>query len=219
MRSTGGLPTSVAWRLDGAASYCLDGQVYTVASAVRWLADLGLVGSAAELDAVAGSVPDAGGVVLVPAYAGLAAPRWAPQARAALLGLGLGSSRAHLVRALLDGIAGQVVELAGVAAADLGAPLHTLRLDGGLTRSQVLMQTQAVLLQAPVEVYASPDATALGVAALARIGHSPGLAVQDAVPAWTPAAVYRPRIDAGQAAERLDRLAAAVQVSATFPAG
>jgi glycerol kinase len=218
-RSSGGLPTSVAWRLDGAPSYCLDGQVYTVASAVRWLADLGLVGSAGDLDAVAGSVPDSGGVVLVPAFAGLAAPRWAPGARGAVLGLGLGSTRAHLVRALLDGIAAAVVELAEAVGAELGAPLRTLRVDGGLTRSRVLMQAQADLLQAPVEVYASPDATALGVAALARLGHSPGLPLADAVPAWTPAAVYEPAIDADRAAERLARIAAAVEAVAGFPGG
>lgn len=218
-RSAGGLPTSVAWRLAGVPSYCLDGQVYTVASAVRWLADLGLVGSAAELDQVAGSVPDSAGVVLVPAFAGLAAPRWAPRARAVVLGLGLGSTRAHLVRALLDGIAGQVAELAGAAAEALGSPLRTLRVDGGLTRSRLLMQTQADLLQAPVEVHASPDATALGAAALARLGLSPGLSPADVLPQAAPAAVYEPAIGPDQAAARLDRLAAAVGVAAAFPAG
>jgi glycerol kinase len=213
VRSGGGLPTSVAWRLGGRTDYCLDGQVYAVASAVRWLVDLGVLGSAADLDRVGENVPDAGGSVLVPAFAGLAAPRWAASARAAILGIGLGTTAGHLVRALIDGIAGQVVELAGTVAADLDAPIGTLRVDGGLTRSRLLMQAQADLLQAPVEVYASPDATALGVAALALAGVTPGLSPADAVPPWTPAATYLPAISADQAEARLSRLAAAVEVS------
>jgi glycerol kinase len=213
VRSAHGLPTSVAWRLAGASSYCLDGQIYTVASAVRWLVELGVLPAASDLDRVAEAVPDAGGVVLVPALAGLAAPHWAAGARGAILGAQLGTTAGHLARALVDGIAGQVVDLATAVAGDLGAPLTALRVDGGLTRSRVLMQTQADLLQLPVEVYASADATALGAAALARVGATPGLALADAIPAWTPAARYEPAISADQAAARLERLAAAVAVS------
>ena len=213
VRSAHGLPTSVAWRLAGASSYCLDGQVYTVASAVRWLVELGVLPAAVDLDRIAGAVPDAGGVVLVPALAGLAAPRWAADARGAILGAHLGTTAGHLVRALVDGIAGQVVDLAAAVAGDLGGPLTALRVDGGLTRSRVLMQTQADLLQLPVEVSACPDATALGAAALARVGATPGLALADAVPAWTPAARYEPAISLDQAGTRLERLAAAVAVS------
>ena len=213
VRSAHGLPTSVAWRLAGASSYCLDGQVYTVASAVRWLVDLGVLPAAIDLDRIAGAVPDAGGVVLVPALAGLAAPRWAADARGAILGAHLGTTAGHLVRALVDGIAGQVVDLAAAVAGDLGGPLTALRVDGGLTRSRVLMQTQADLLQLPVEVSGCPDATALGAAALARVGATPGLALADAVPAWTPATRYEPAISVDQAGTRLERLAAAVAVS------
>ncbi|MFF4717071.1 FGGY family carbohydrate kinase [Streptomyces eurythermus] len=209
-RGASGLVSCVAWRLAGETGYCLDGQVYTAASAVRWLTGLGVISSAADLDPVGGSVPDSGGVTFVPALAGLAAPWWRGDLRGSLTGLGLDTTAGHLVRALCEGIAAQVAELAEAAAGELGAPLDTLRVDGGLTRSALLMQTQADLLQRPVEVSALPDATALGAAALARVGADPGLRVEDALPDGRPAAVYEPRIPAGQAAERRDRFRAAV---------
>ncbi|MFF4692101.1 FGGY family carbohydrate kinase [Streptomyces sp. NPDC001307] len=200
-RAASGLVSCVAWRLAGTTAYCLDGQVYTAASAVRWLCDLGVLSSAADLDAVGGAVPDSGGVTFVPALAGLAAPWWRGDLRGSLTGLGLDTGPGHLVRALCEGIAAQVAELADAAAADLGAPLDTLRVDGGLTRSALLMQAQADLLQRPVEVSALPDATALGAAALARLGADRTLGVEQALPDWKPAAVYEPRITADQAAE------------------
>ena len=115
-------------------------------------------------------MPDAGGLTFVPALAGLGAPHWAPDARGLLTGLHLGTSRGHIVRAVAEGIAASVAVLAAAAVADLGRPLQSLRVDGGLTRSRLLMQAQADLLQVPVLVSRSPDATALGVAALAQQG-------------------------------------------------
>ncbi|WP_030763221.1 FGGY family carbohydrate kinase [Streptomyces sp. NRRL F-2664] len=209
-RSTTGLVGCVAWRLGGGTSYCLDGQVYTAASAVRWLTDLGVISGAQDIDTVGGSAPDAGGVTFVPALAGLAAPWWRGDLRGSVTGLGLDTTAGHLVRALCDGIAAQVAELADAVAADLGAPLATLRVDGGLTRSALLMQAQADLLQIPVEVSALPDATALGVGAVARLGLDPSLTVQEAVPEWKPAAVYEPQAAAGNAAERRARFRTAV---------
>ena len=203
VRSTAGLPTSVAWQVAGVTDYCLDGQVYTVASAVRWLTDLGVIGGADDLDRLGSTVEGPGGVVLVPSLAGLGAPWWRPEARGAITGLGLETTSAHLVRALCEGIAAQVADLATAVASDLGRALTTLRVDGGLTRSRVLMQTQADLLQVPVEVYASPDATALGAAAFARLGHDPRLTLADAVEAWQPAATYEPQVGPDEAAERL----------------
>ncbi|MGW0121192.1 FGGY family carbohydrate kinase [Streptomyces sp. NPDC003327] len=208
--STTGLVGCVAWRLGGRTTHCLDGQVYTVASAVRWLTDLGVIAGPEALDPVGGAVPDTGGVTFVPALAGLAAPWWRGDARGSLTGLGLDTTPGHLVRALCEGIAAQVVELASAVAADRGAPLTALRADGGLTRSALLMQTQADLLQRPVEVAASPDATALGVGAVARLGRRPGLAVHEAVPEWKPSAVYEPMITPDEAAERLARFRTAV---------
>ncbi|MFJ4466412.1 FGGY family carbohydrate kinase [Streptomyces sp. NPDC089424] len=202
-RGGSGLVSCVAWRLAADTGYCLDGQVYTAASAVRWLTDLGVLKGAADLDSVGATVPDSGGVTFVPALAGLAAPWWRGDLRGSLTGLGLDTGPGHLVRALCEGIAAQVVALTDAAEQDLGAPLGTLRVDGGLTRSALLMQTQADLLQRPVEVSALPDATALGVGALARLGAEAGLTVADALPDWKPAAVHEPRIGADEAAERL----------------
>ncbi|MER6996741.1 FGGY family carbohydrate kinase [Streptomyces sp. NPDC000410] len=209
-RGGSGLVSCVAWRLAGRTNYCLDGQVYTAASAVRWLTDLGVISGAADLDPVGSSVPDSGGVTFVPALAGLAAPWWRGDLRGSLTGLGLDTTAGHLVRALCDGIAAQVVALADAVADDLGEPLTALRVDGGLTRSALLMQTQADLLQRPVEVSALPDATALGVGAVARLGLDARLSLPDTIPAWRPAAVYEPRIPADRAADRLGEFRAAV---------
>jgi len=199
-RSTAGLSASVAWRLGGTAAYCLDGQVYTAGSALRWLAETGILPSPADLDDVAGTVPDSGGVTFVPALAGLGAPYWAPHAKGQLAGLTMATERGHIARAVAEGIAASVAVLAGAVAADLGGPLTALRVDGGLTRSRVLLQAQADLLQVPVLVSRTPDATALGVAALARLAYgaagSPSAEVELTVD---------PVITQDQAEERMSR--------------
>ena len=139
---------------------------------------------------------------MVPALAGLGAPYWRPSATGTLEGLNLHTSPAHVVRATLEGLAAQVAVLAAAAADDLGGPLLELRVDGGLTRSAFLMQHQADLLQVPVEVFASPHATALGVAVLARTGlEGEGAALE--APQPEPAARYEPMMGSDEAAERL----------------
>ncbi|MEI7619907.1 MAG: FGGY-family carbohydrate kinase, partial [Actinomycetota bacterium] len=136
----------------------------------------------------------------VPGLAGLGAPFWAPNAKGALTGLSLSTSRAHVVRSVIEGIAAQVTWLARAAGEDLGKPLVRLRVDGGLTRSHVLLQTQADLLQAPIEVYPSPNATALGVAAFAQLGAGGKASLHS----WKPSAVIEPLISIDEANERLD---------------
>ena len=201
VRSVNGLVGCPAWDVGDGLRWCLDGQVYTVGAAVSWLIDMGVMSEPADLDRIGGGVADAGGVTFVPALAGLAAPYWKPQAKAAFTGMSLGTDRGHLVRAAIDGIAAQVALLAAAAGRDLGAPLTRLRVDGGLTRSHTLLQVQADLLQCPVEVYPSPHATALGVAAFAAIGA--GLPAVGAD--WQPIAVVEPSISAGEARDRLAR--------------
>ncbi|MFF0739777.1 FGGY family carbohydrate kinase [Streptomyces sp. NPDC004111] len=209
VRPTTGLVGCVAWRLRDRTDYCLDGQVYTAASAVRWLTDLGVVAGAHDLDRVAAQVPDAGGVVFVPALAGLAAPWWRSEARGTLSGLGLDTTAGHLVRALCEGLAAQVAELVEAAGTELGSPLTELRVDGGLTASAALMQTQADLLQMPVVVAELPDATALGVGAAARLGLGASLA-EALPPEGKPSAVYEPRVSPDEARDRRAAFRAAV---------
>ncbi len=209
VRSTHGLTTSVAWRLRGRTDYCLDGQVYTLASAVRWLADLGVIGSAADLDT--GAAADCGGAVFVPALAGLAAPWWRSDVQGGFHGLTLATGRAELVRAVVDGLAASIAVVCEAAAGDLGAPLTVLRLDGGLTRSAVLVQAVADLAQVPVAVSPAPHATAVGAAVAARLALDPGLAVPEALPVDGPARLVEPTIDAAQSQDRMDRWRRAAQ--------
>ena len=205
------LAACVAWRLGGATTYCLDGQVYSAGSAVSWLQELELISEAADLDRLDG---DSGDVVFVPSLAGLGAPFWSPEARGGWLGLSLATRREHLVRALVWGIAAQVAALARAMQEDVGKPLERLRVDGGLTRSKALMQAQADLLQAPVELYPSADATALGAGALARIGSGAASSPSEAVGEWASVAVFEPKLSAAEADERLAEWDAAARALA-----
>lgn len=211
VHSTAGLTTSVAWRLRGATSYCVDGQVYTAASAVRWLIDLGLIAGAAELDTV--SVPDAEGVLAIPTLAGAAAPWWRSDATASFHHMTLSTTRGHLVRAVLEGIATQTAVLATSVAADLGAAIDVLRVDGGLTRSAVLMQAQADIAQTPVELYPNTHATALGAAAAARLALDPDLTPAEVVGTWEPSGRYEPQWSADHAAEHIGAWTAKLEAS------
>jgi glycerol kinase len=161
---------------------------------------MGLLSDASELDAVAGSAAD-DQVTVVPSFAGLGAPYWKPEARASIEGMTLSTTPADIVRATLFGLAAQValmVESASGAEMDL----RSLRVDGGLTRSTVLMQMQSDLLQIPVEVYDSPHATAIGVAAMARHGLDPTISF--ASPLGGNRTVYEPAISEDQARTALE---------------
>ena len=210
VRSTGGLASSVAWAVAGSFAYCLDGQVYTAGEALAWLRRWGLLSGAEDLDRIAGSVPDAGTVNVVPALCGLGAPWWRPDALALIDGIGLGTEPAHVVRATIEGIAAQVALLVRAVEGDLGRALRVLKVDGGLTRSALLVQTQADLLQVPVEVAPSAHATAFGVAALASVGAGRAAGLHDAVRVATPVAIHEPRISRAHADQRLARFGDAV---------
>jgi glycerol kinase len=210
-RSRSRLAACVAWRLRGTTTYCLDGQAYSAGAAVSWLQELELIHEPADLDRTSAGYEE---VIFVPALAGLGAPFWAPEARGAWIGLSLATRRADLVRAVAVGIAAQIASLARAMGADAGRPLERLRVDGGLTRSAALMQAQADLLQAPVELYPSPDATALGVGAFARLGAGAAASPVEAVGRWSPAAVFEPRVTAAEAEERLSHWEAAARMLA-----
>ncbi len=170
VRSRAGLVTSVGWHLGGETTYALEGSVFNAGSTIQWLRDeLGLISSAPECDRLAESVPSSGGVRLVPAFTGLGAPYWDMYARGTIVGLTRGATRAHIARAVLDAIAFQVTDL--VRAMDEDAPCHitSLRVDGGASVSDILMQTQADLLRLPVDRPAQVETTAFGAAALAGL--------------------------------------------------
>lgn len=189
-RSSGGLVSCVAWQVDDQVTYCSDGQVYTAASAVRWLQDIGLITGPTDLDKY--WQPDTGGVICVPALAGLAAPWWRSEATAVWRGMTLSTSREQLVSAMVQGLAAQVAELADLVAADIGAPLTRLRVDGGLTRSRSFMQAVADLVQVPIDVYPSAHATPLGAVALMRKALQPGLTLARATVDWEPSHSFDP---------------------------
>jgi glycerol kinase len=163
------LLTTVALRLDGHPTFALEGSIFNAGSVVQWLRDrLGLVATAAETAAVAASVESAGGVYCVPAFTGLGAPWWDPDARGALVGLTRDSGRAEIVRAALEGVAFQTRDLA-TAFADDGVPLTTLRVDGGMAANDWLMQVLADQLRLEVERPVVLETTAWGAARLAGL--------------------------------------------------
>jgi len=164
------LLTTVACRIDETIEYALEGSVFVAGAAVQWLRDgLGIIRSSGEVEALAASVPDNGGVYLVPAFAGLGAPHWDPFARGALFGLTRGSTAAHIARAALESIAFQTADLLAAMEHDAHMALPELRVDGGATSNNLLMQFQADLLGIPVVRPKDTETTALGAAFLAGL--------------------------------------------------
>jgi glycerol kinase len=169
-RSVSGLVTSVAWSIGGKTTYALEGSVFNAGSSIQWLRDeVGLIGTARECDLLAESVPDNGGVYLVSAFTGLGAPRWDMYARGAIVGLTRGSTRAHIARAALEGIAYQVKDLLDAMEQDSGRPLSVLRVDGGASVSNFMMQFEADMLRKPIDRPQMVETTAFGAAFLAGL--------------------------------------------------
>jgi glycerol kinase len=167
---SGGLLSTVACRRNGHLTYALEGSVFIGGAVVQWLRDgLGLVQHAAEIEALAASVPDSGGVAFVPAFAGLGAPHWDPYARGAIFGLTRGTTAAHLARAALESIALQVADLVTALEHEAGMALAELRVDGGATANNLLLQLQADLLGRAVVRPVVTETTALGAAYLAGL--------------------------------------------------
>jgi glycerol kinase len=170
IRSRQQLVTTVAWQIGGRTEYALEGSVFIGGAVVQWIRDgLGFVRTAAEIEPLAASVPDNGGVYLVPAFAGLGAPHWDPYARGTIVGITRGTTSAHIARAALESIAFQVSDLLDAMAADAGIALTELRVDGGAAVNNTLMQFQADLLGVPVVRPAVTETTALGAAYLAGL--------------------------------------------------
>jgi glycerol kinase len=191
------LLTTVAWTMGGRTDYALEGSVFSGGAVVQWLRDgLGVIRSAGEVEALAASVPDSGGVVLVPAFAGLGAPHWDPYARGAMVGITRGTTAAHVARAALEGIAFQVADLLDAMRTDSGADVAELRVDGGAARNDLLLQLQADLLGVPVVRPAITETTALGAAYLAGLGVGVWKSPSDIAGQWRVERRFEPRMPA-----------------------
>jgi len=198
------LLTTAAWTRGGRTHYALEGSVFIAGAAIQWLRDgLGIIGKAAEIDALAGSVPDTGGVCFVPALSGLGAPYWDPHARGAIVGITRGTTRAHLARATLEAIAFQSAELIEAMAADSHIGLQELRVDGGATASNLLMQMQANLLGVPVVRPTITETTALGAAYLAGLAVGFWSGEDEIASLWSRDRVFDPALSRDAAAARL----------------
>lgn len=170
VKSENNLLTTIAWKIGDKINYALEGSIYVGGSVVQWLRDgLCCIKSSSEIEELAASVPDSGGVFFVPALTGLAAPYWDQHARGTIIGITRGTTTAHIARAALDGIAFQTYDIARAMAKDMGAPLTELKVDGGASRNNLLMQYQANLLGIKVVRPKITETTALGAAYLAGL--------------------------------------------------
>lgn len=212
VKSHSGLVTSVAWSLKGETTYAMEGSVFNAGSSVQWLRDeLGLISSAHECDILAETVPDNGGVYLVSAFTGLGAPHWDMYARGAMLGLTRGTTRAHLCRAVLEGIAFQVQELIGAIGADTGMPITRLRVDGGACVSDFLMQFQADLLELEVDRPEMVETTALGAAYLAGLAAGVWSDTEEIERNWRSQRIFAPEMEPMRRAQLLSGWRKAVE--------
>ena len=170
VRSRAGLVTTVGWSLNGETTYALEGSVFNAGSAIQWLRDeLQVISTSHECDILAESVPDSGGIYLVPAFTGLGAPYWDMYARGCVVGITRGTTKAHFARAVLESIAYQVTDLMTAMRQDAGCEISLLRVDGGASVSDLMMQFQADLLRIPVDRPAMVETTAFGAASLAGL--------------------------------------------------
>jgi glycerol kinase len=211
------LLTTVGWRVDGATDYLLEGGVFMGGATVQWLRDgLGIIEKSSDVEALAASVPDSGGVFMVPAFVGLGAPHWDPYARGSLTGLSRGSNRGHIARAALEAIAYQSAEVMTAMQKDIEAshrslPLIEVRADGGAARNDLLMQFQADLLGVPVVRPKVTETTALGAAYLAGLAVGFWDSQEEIAALWISERRFEPAMGTGQRTALLSQWTRAVE--------
>lgn len=194
--SKNNLLTTIAWKIGNQVVYALEGSIYVGGSVVQWLRDgLGFITSSSEIEDLASTVPDSGGVYFVPALTGLAAPYWDQYARGTIIGITRGTTRAHIARAALDGIAFQTYDIAQAMAKDMNASLTELKVDGGASRNNLLMQTQADLLGIKVVRPRITETTALGAAYLAGLAVGFWKNINDIKNQWQVERCFEPIAD------------------------
>ena len=196
MPSKNRLLTTVAWKIGGKMEYAIEGSVFTAGAAVQWLRDqLGIIKSAAEIESLANQVKDNGGVHFVPAFTGLGAPYWNPYARGMISGLSRGTRNGHIARAALEGIAFQVNDVIRCMSSDAKIPLHELRVDGGASQNNLLMQMQSNLLQAQVIRPTITETTALGAAYLAGLAVNVWKGKSSIKQNWKASKKFKPKMN------------------------
>lgn len=206
------LLTTAAWKTDGKTDFALEGSVFIGGAVVQWLRDgLGIIKSSTDVEALAASVPDCGGVYLVPAFAGLGAPHWDQYARGSIAGLTRGTTAAHIARAALEGIAFQVADVLDVMKDDSGIPVNELRVDGGASGNNLLMQFQADILGVPVVRPKIVETTALGAAYLAGLASGFWSSRTEVEKAWQADRIFEPQKSAAEVAHRRSRWAEALK--------
>ena len=197
MPSRNKLLSTVAWKIGDRTEYALEGSVFIAGAVTQWLRDeLGIIKSSAEIECLAKRVPDNGGVYLVPAFAGLGAPHWNPHARGTITGLTRGSNKAHIARAALEGIAFQVNDIIAAMERDAGTKLRELRVDGGASANNLLMQFQSDLLNVPVIRPSNTETTALGAAYLAGLAVGVWKNKSEIAKQWKIARRFKPSMKA-----------------------
>jgi glycerol kinase len=211
LRSRHRLLTTVAWDV-GERSYALEGSVFVGGAVVQWLRDgLGLIERSADVETLAASVPDSGGVLLVPAFTGLGSPHWDAYARGTMLGITRGTQRGHIARAALEAIAFQSAELLSAMQSDASQPLIELRVDGGATVNDLLMQFQADLLGVPVVRPRVTETTALGAAYLAGLATGFWSSPEELAAGWQAERIFVPSISRDQAGDLMRHWSRAVE--------
>lgn len=212
VESNNRLLTTVAWKIGKQTHYALEGSVFIGGGVVQWLRDsLGIIANSADVEPLAASVADNGGVYFVPAFSGLGTPHWNQEARGLLIGLTRGTGKAHIARAALESIAFQTADLLDAVQAGSGKNLNELRVDGGATSNDLLMQIQADLLQLPVVRSSTQETTALGAAYLAGLAVGSWKSVEELE--WKPGSLFQPRISVHEAEDMRSRWREAVRRS------
>jgi len=213
-----GLVTTAAWRVAGKTTYALEGSAFIAGAAVQWLRDgLGLIRTAADIEALARKVPSSDGVVFVPALAGLGAPHWDQDARGTITGLTRGTTAAHLARATLEGIALEVRDLLAAMALDAHRPLRRLRVDGGAAANDFLMQMQADVADVSVERPADVESTGRGAAMLAGMGAGLFASLADVARMSSVGARFEPKMPSEGRAALLERWQDALRRTRSTP--
>jgi glycerol kinase len=207
-----GLLTTVAWQLGDSVTYALEGSSFVAGAAVQWLRDgLQAIKKSAQVEKLARSVDSSGEVVFVPALAGLGAPHWRPEARGILMGLDRSTNLGHVARAVLEGIALQTYELAQAMTQDSGQPIPVLKVDGGASANDLLMQYQADILGTPVVRPRNLQTTAAGAAFLAGLGAGVWGDPQEIRGSWRAGKTFKPKMDDSARAHALAKWKRAVE--------